>query len=97
MRPLVLVLVLATRPLLAQQPDSNTPRKPARLLNLQPALKPPVADTGIFSPITLPPPNDIRSADGAPGPGDWQQRADYSIKATLDPAAKRLTATGQIR
>jgi len=97
MRPLVLVLVLVTSPLLAQQPDSNTPRQPARLLNLQPALKPPVADTGIFSPITLPPPSDIRSADGAPGPGYWQQRADYTIKATLDTAAKRLAATEQIR
>jgi len=97
MRPLVLALLLAASPLLAQQPDSNTPRQPARLLNLQPALKPPVADTGIFSPIALPPPNDIRSADGAPGPGYWQQRADYTIKATLDTAAKRLAATEQIR
>jgi hypothetical protein len=97
MRPLVLALLLTASPLVAQQPDSNTPRQPARLLNLQPALKPPVADTGIFSPITLPPPSDIRSADGAPGPGYWQQRADYTIKATLDTAAKRLAATEQIR
>jgi len=97
MRRLVLFLLLGATPLGAQQPDSNTPRQPARVLNLQPALKPPVADTGIFSPLILPPPSDIRGPDGAPGPAYWQQRADYTLKATLDTAAKRLTATEQIR
>ncbi len=97
MRPLVILLLLGATSLPAQQPDSNAPSQPARPLNLQPALKPPVADTGIFSPIPLPPPNEIRAADGAPGPKYWQQRADYSIKATLDTAAKRLTGTEQIR
>jgi hypothetical protein len=96
MRHLVLVLALAAAPLAAQQP-ANAPTQSARPLNLQPALKPPVADTGIFSPIPLPPPNEIRTADGAPGPRYWQQRADYAIKATLDTAAKRLSATEQIR
>jgi peptidase M1-like protein len=56
-----------------------------------------VADTGIFSPIALPPPNEVRRADGAPGPRYWQQRADYVIKATLDTAARRIDATEQIR
>ena len=97
MRLLTLVLALAAAPLAAQQPDSNAPTQPARPLNLQPALKPPVADTGIFSPIALPPPNEIRSADGAPGPRYWQQRADYLIKATLDTADRRIDATEQIR
>ena len=97
MRFLPLVLALAAAPLAAQQPDSNAPTQPARPLNLQPALKPPVADTGIFSPIPLPPPNEIRRADGAPGPRYWQQRADYIIKATLDTAARRLDGTEQIR
>jgi hypothetical protein len=97
MRLLTLVLALAAAPLAAQQPDSNAPTQPARPLNLQPALKPPVADTGIFSPIALPPPSEIRSADGAPGPRYWQQRADYLIKATLDTADRRIDATEQIR
>jgi hypothetical protein len=97
MRPHALILLLAAVPLRAQQPDSNTPRQPVRLLNLQPALKPPVADTGIFSPLPLPEANEIRSADGTPGPAYWQQRADYTIKATLDTATKRVTGTEQIR
>jgi hypothetical protein len=96
MRQLVLLLALAA-PLAAQQPDTNAPTQRARPLNLQPALKPPVADTGVFSPIPLPPPTAVRSADGAPGSGYWQQRADYTLKATLDTAARRLTATEQIR
>jgi peptidase M1-like protein len=97
MRLLTLVLALAAAPLAAQQPDSNAPTQPSRPLNLQPALKSPVADTGIFSPIALPPPNEIRRADGAPGPRYWQQRADYLIKATLDTTARRIDATEQIR
>jgi Peptidase family M1 domain len=97
MRLLTLVLALAAAPLVAQQPDSNAPTQPSRPLNLQPALKPPVADTGIFSPIALPPPNEIRRADGAPGPRYWQQRADYLIKATLDTTARRIDATEEIR
>ena len=97
MRPLVILLLLGAGPLSAQQSDSNAPTQPARPLNLQPALKPPVADTGIFSPLPLPPANELRAADGAPGPKYWQQRADYTVKATLDTATKRLTATEQVR
>jgi len=97
MRHLVLLLALATVPVAAQQPPATAPTQAARPLNLQPALKPPVADTGIFSPIPFPPASETRRADGAPGPRYWQQRADYSIKATLDTAAKRLTATEQVR
>ena len=84
MRPALLFLLLTT-PLLAQQ---TVPSGPPR---------PPVADTGIFSPVELPPANGMRSPDGAPGSAYWQQRADYSIKATLDTAAKRLSGTEQIR
>ena len=32
-----------------------------------------------------------RTATGEPGPGYWQQRADYAIEATVEPRARRLT------
>jgi hypothetical protein len=56
-----------------------------------------VADTGIFSPPPLPPPSEIRRADGAPGRDYWQQRADYAIRVTLDTASRRITGTETIR
>ncbi|WP_254604944.1 M1 family metallopeptidase [Sphingomonas bacterium] len=37
--------------------------------------------------------NDYRGADGLPGHGYWQNRADYAIHATLDPATHGITAT----
>jgi hypothetical protein len=80
----------------AQQPDGPTPAQPARPLAL-PTLRPPVADTGMFSPLPLPPGNEIRRADGAPGREYWQQRVDYLIRATLDTAAKRISGTASIR
>ena len=44
-----------------------------------------------FAPLTLPlPPSAVRSAAGVPGAAYWQNRADYLIRVTLDPAAKTL-------
>lgn len=63
----------------------------------QAALRPPVADTGIFSPVPLPEANQLRRQDGAPGRDYWQQRADYSISATLDTATKSLQGSVTIR
>lgn len=37
--------------------------------------------------------NVYRSANGAPGPGYWQNRVDYVINARIDAAARTLTAT----
>ena len=37
--------------------------------------------------------NEYRSADGAPGPAYWQNRANYAIEARLDVANKTLSAT----
>ncbi len=80
----------------AQEPSGPTPVQPTRLLTL-PTLQPPVADTGIFSAAPLPPANETRRADGAPGPEYWQQRVDYTIKAALDTATKRIDGTVAIR
>ena len=45
-----------------------------------------------FAPLTLPTPvNAYRSGDGTPGPDYWQNRADYKIAATLDPASANLS------
>jgi hypothetical protein len=104
MRDITSILLLALAPSLsfapgpaaAQQPAGPTPVQPAHPLTL-PTLRPPVADTGIFSLVPLAPPNDTRRADGAPGQSYWQQRVDYTIRATLDTAAKRLSGTETIR
>lgn len=77
MRALLALLALAPAAL-AQGPAA--PRAP-----------PVVADTGSFSPIPWPAPTPVRSASGAPGPGSWQQRVDYVIKAALDTGAQVVT------
>jgi hypothetical protein len=46
-----------------------------------------------FAPLTLPQPvNRYRSANGAPGPDYWQNRADYEIHARIDTATRQLAA-----
>ncbi|GLQ50624.1 peptidase [Dyella flava] len=46
-----------------------------------------------FAPFVYPQPaTAYRSASGKPGPLFWQNRADYQIKATLDPDTRKLTA-----
>jgi hypothetical protein len=43
------------------------------------------------------PANRIRGANGLPGPDYWQNRADYAIRAQLDPKARTITGTVEIR
>jgi hypothetical protein len=50
----------------AQEPGEPAPVEGARPLTL-PRLRPPVADTGIFSPLPALPPNEIRPPRGSPG------------------------------
>ena len=48
------------------------------------------AATSPFRPLDLPAPNGMRTGAGRPGRAYWQQRADYRIQATLDPARREL-------
>ena len=41
--------------------------------------------------------NEFRSASGIPGPGYWQNRANYTIHAALDPATHAISGTVEIR
>ncbi len=96
-----LLAVLVAAPLAAQnppQPQAPAPPGPPRPAPAAPRdLRPPVADTGIFSPAPLPPANDLRRPDGKPGKAYWQQRADYNIRATLDTTRRRLDGSVTIR
>ncbi len=93
----LLLAVLVTAPLAAQNPPAPPTPAPPRPPQAQRDLRAPVADTGIFSPAPLPPANDLRRPDGKPGPRYWQQRADYTIKATLDTTRRRIDGTVTIR
>src|SRR5258707_14632186 len=55
-----------------------------------------VADSSPFRPLPLPPSSQTRGAAGAPGPRYWQQRADYTLEATLDTATNVLRGSGRI-
>ncbi len=50
----------------------------------------------IFTRIDLPAPNSMRTAAGEPGPDYWQQQVDYEIEATLDEAARRISASARV-
>ncbi|ADW67960.1 M1 family metallopeptidase [Granulicella tundricola] len=65
----------------------------AFLLALSSSAQTPAYDPLVtFAPLTLPDPvNAYRSANGAPGPSYWQNRADYELHASIDTAAKVLT------
>jgi hypothetical protein len=47
--------------------------------------------------IDWPGPNRYRSPNGGPGPAYWQQRADYTINATLDTSTTEIAGSVQIR
>src|SRR6185436_2954208 len=47
--------------------------------------------------LEWPGPNQFRTATGAPGPDYWQQRADYTIVATLDTTKKTVRGSVSIR
>ncbi len=56
----------------------------------------PETNQAIFAPLELPAPNAMRDASGRPGPGYWQQAADYDIRVSLDAANHRITGSETI-
>src|SRR5258707_7626922 len=66
------------------------------MLALLLALQQSVADSSPFRALALPPATPTRSASGAPGPRYWQQRADYTLQATLDTGTNVLRGQGRI-
>ena len=56
-----------------------------------------VADTSPFRRLEFPTPSLTRGASGMPGPQYWQQRADYTIRVSLDTATHLLSGTAVIR
>src|SRR2546428_12187198 len=62
-----------------------------------PGLPPQVSDTSPFRRLGLPTPTLIREGSGAPGPRYWQQRADYTIRATLDTATHVIAGSETLR
>jgi hypothetical protein len=57
----------------------------------------PVTDTSIFAPLVLPTPNEFRAGSGAPGAHYWQNRADYTIRTTLDTASTSVKSEMTLR
>ena len=81
----VLVVVALQQP--APPPAPATP----------PSLPPQVGDTSPFRRLALPTPTLLREGSGRPGPRYWQQRADYTIRASLDTATHTITGSETIR
>ncbi|HEX9105791.1 MAG TPA: hypothetical protein VF832_01150, partial [Longimicrobiales bacterium] len=68
----------------------------AARLDAQSVAQLPVGDSSLFRPLDLPTPTAYRTGGGRPGPSYWQQRVDYRIEATLDPAANLLRGSETI-
>ncbi len=56
----------------------------------------PRTDQTIFTELTLPTPNRLRTAAGAPGPDYWQQQVDYAIEASIDPATRTISGKERV-
>src|SRR5512143_1146928 len=74
----------------AQQPAAGSPQSPT-------PIRAGVPGTSPFRVLPLPPPDVYRAASGMPGPSYWQQRADYTIRASLDTATHTIRGEETIR
>jgi hypothetical protein len=59
-------------------------------------LPPQVSDTSPFRRLVLPTATLVRTGSGAPGPRYWQQRLDYTIRASLDTATHTIAGVETI-
>src|SRR4029077_1218951 len=60
-------------------------------------LPPQVSDTSPFLRLVLPTATLVRTGSGAPGPRYWQQRTDYTLRASLDTATHTIAGVETIR
>jgi hypothetical protein len=67
------------------------PSVPAARMPGSPLLATPADPFARIDRLDWPGPNRYRSASGQPGPDYWQQRADYTIAASLDTATQYVT------
>jgi hypothetical protein len=75
-----------------------TARSPLGAQSATPSPRPAsVTDTSIFAPLALPTATDARAGSGAPGARYWQNRADYTLAATLDTATQSLRGAMTLR
>ena len=87
-RPLTFAVVAALLAASASPFTGNAQAAPVGAAPVGAARPRAVADTSVFAPLVLPTPNAFRSGSGAPGAKYWQNRADYTLSATLDTTAK---------
>jgi Peptidase family M1 domain len=56
----------------------------------------PATNQALFAPLPMPDATTVRSGAGLPGREYWQQRPDYDIRVSLDPAEHRVTGSETI-
>ncbi len=56
----------------------------------------PPTNQAMFAQLALPTPTSTRTGGGEPGPGYWQQGADYDIQVRLDPDGNRVSGVETI-
>jgi hypothetical protein len=105
-RPMMVALLMSVSACAWHRPEVMTPVRVETFREGNPPAEPTVTRptfTTAADPfrridrMEWPGPNLYRTAAGAPGPDYWQQRADYTVAATLDTATKKLRGTVSIR
>ncbi|HTK56986.1 MAG TPA: hypothetical protein VL295_09175, partial [Gemmatimonadales bacterium] len=85
-----LLSLLCATSIAAQNVQPRPPGTP------RPVPPPQTDDLSPFHRLQLPTANTIRTGSGKPGKDYWQQRADYTISATLDTTRRALTGEEKV-